>query len=367
MTDNTKAQSFTADFIAEGLDQTRGRFRSLHILNHAITGNNAAKNIVVNGLILAEDGKKMSKSLKNYPDPQDLIQKRGGDSFRLYCLSSPVVRAEPMKFNEKGVEQAFKDFTIPLQNVFNFFETYAKIDQWKSDGTEVYFATGKLEGEMLTRINPEITIEKYDLKIENPVDDYDKYFDIIENNKGKRILIVGGGQGGVIELPTYKISNDLDKWILAELHKMMIEVDTHLQNYILDEATKSAMDFMDKLTNRRLRRSRRRFWSNGMNEDKNSAFSTLFHVLKRYLQILAPFTPFITEYLWLKLADFEEKEENQSIHLSSRPIASKKYINQTLIDETAIIRKIIKLALFVRAKNKIAVKQPLQTLQVKID
>jgi len=81
----------------------------------------------------------MSKSLRNYPDPKELIEKRGGDSFRLYCLSSPVVRAEPMKFNEKGVEQMFKDFSIPLQNVFNFFETYAKIDNRKSEGTEVRF------------------------------------------------------------------------------------------------------------------------------------------------------------------------------------------------------------------------------------
>jgi isoleucyl-tRNA synthetase len=81
----------------------------------------------------------MSKSLKNYPDPKGLIEKRGGDSFRLYCLSSPVVRAEPMRFNEKGVEQAFRDFTLPLQNVFNFFETYAKVDNWKSDGTEIFY------------------------------------------------------------------------------------------------------------------------------------------------------------------------------------------------------------------------------------
>lgn len=94
--------------------------------------------MVVNGLILAEDGKKMSKSLKNYPDPRTLIEKRGGDAFRLYTLSSPVVRAEPLRFSEKGVEQAFKDFNLPLENVFKFFETYAKIDQWKADQTQLF-------------------------------------------------------------------------------------------------------------------------------------------------------------------------------------------------------------------------------------
>jgi isoleucyl-tRNA synthetase len=130
------------------------------------------KNVIVNGIILAEDGKKMSKSLKNYPDPQQLIEKRGGDSFRLHMLASPSVKAEPMRFNEKGTEQAFKDFTLPLQNVFNFFETYAKIDQWKSDGTEVWFAKNpfacyeglseetcrKIAVEKLIRVNPDLVL-----------------------------------------------------------------------------------------------------------------------------------------------------------------------------------------------------------------
>jgi isoleucyl-tRNA synthetase len=162
-----------------------------------------------------------------------------------------------------------------------------------------------------------------------------------------------------------------------------MEVDTHLQNYILDEATKSAMDFMDKLTNRRLRRSRRRFRSNGMNQDKNAAYATLYRVLKRYLQILAPFTPFITEYLRLELENFTTNPQNNSpdssefsasnaqkfssIHLSFRPFANTHYINQTLIDEITTVRKIIKSALFIRAKNKIAVKQPLQKLEIKTD
>ena len=142
--------TYPADFIAEGLDQTRGRFRSLHVVGHAIKGENAFKNVIVNGLILAEDGKKMSKSLQNYPDPKGLIEKRGGDAFRLYTLNSPVVRAEPMKFAEKGVEQMFKDFNIPLENVYKFFETYAKIDNWESDGTEVFLMRhAKAEGQLL--------------------------------------------------------------------------------------------------------------------------------------------------------------------------------------------------------------------------
>lgn len=412
---------FTADFIAEGLDQTRGRFRSLHILGHAIKGENAAKNIVVNGLILAEDGKKMSKSLKNYPDPKWLIEKRGGDSFRLYCLSSPVVRAEPMRFNEKGVEQAFRDFTIPLQNVFNFFETYAKIDNWESDWTEVRFANNiftcyegvneeecrKMAIEKITRINPEIIITskspneqdlqtikaitteycKNEIKIISILEEeLNDYFMLLQKYKKKNILIISDNfstvrnqiyttneeteiqDGEIIELPTYQLTNDLDKWILAELNKTLIETDTHLSNYALDEATKSAVEFMDKLTNRYLRRSRRRFRANGITSDKQTAYATLYHVFKRYLQILAPFAPFITESLRLELACFNGKNcKAESIHLSTWPIANKKYINEQLIEETATVRKIIKMALFVRAKNKIAVKQPLQKLSIKID
>ena len=153
--------SCPADFIAEGLDQTRGRFRSLHVVGHAIKGENAYKNVIVNGLVLAEDGKKMSKSLKNYPDPKELIEKWGTDAFRLYTLSSPVVRSEPMRFSEKGVEQLFKDFNIPLENVFKFFETYAKIDNWKANSKELYVmnklsSDEKTLQENLIRIQPDI-------------------------------------------------------------------------------------------------------------------------------------------------------------------------------------------------------------------
>ena len=160
--------SYPADFIAEGLDQTRGRFRSLHVVGHAIKGENAYKNVIVNGLVLAEDGKKMSKSLKNYPDPKELIEKWGADAFRLYTLSSPVVRSEPMRFSEKGVEQLFKDFNIPLENVFKFFETYAKIDNWKANQKETYLMHGipedKVLKENLVRIQPDIIYIHPDFK-----------------------------------------------------------------------------------------------------------------------------------------------------------------------------------------------------------
>ena len=444
--------TYPADFIAEGLDQTRGWFRSLHVVGHAIKGKNAFKNVIVNGLILAEDGKKMSKSLKNYPDPKGLIEKRGGDAFRLYTLSAPVVRAEPMRFAEKGVEQCFKDFNIPLENVFKFFETYAKIDKRKSDGTEVFLmrhakaegqgmndpltAEGKAElesqetREKIIRLNPDIIVHtpflrtkataeyvqqtiktltgrEIPLQVINPLGDdnakksYMKalYDDLLKEHQGKRILIVGHAytlrtireilyenyledyaytevqrqeglkQLEVVKLPTYQIANELDKWILAELHQTLKLVDHYLEACELDAALKSGMDFIEKLTNWYLRRSRRRFRGSEMTTDKHSAYATLFEVLSTYLQMMAPFTPFITEELWQKLQTFvagKEGEKAESLHLAYWPFASEKYIDQQLMEEITTVRKAIKLALFIRSKNKIAVKQPLQKLGLKL-
>lgn len=407
---------------------------------------------MVNGLILAEDGKKMSKSLQNYPDPKGLIEKWGGDAFRLYTLSSPVVRAEPMKFSEKGVEQCFKDFNIPLENVFKFFETYAKIDKRRSKGTEVFLmrhakaegqgrdarltAEGKAELESqetlekIIRLNPDLIVHTPYLRTKataqhlqgllqthcdktvslqeiNPLDDQGSskglwksvYEQLLKDYQGKRILIVGHAftlrtiwelyyendmndyryseverqvglnQLEVVKLPTYHIANELDKWILAELHQTLKLVDQYLQSCELDAALKSGMDFIEKLTNWYLRRSRRRFRGSEMTTDKYSAYATLFEVLRTYLQMMAPFTPFITEDLWQKLQTFvagKENEKAESIHLSYWPFASEKYIDQQLMEEITTVRKAIKLALFIRSKNKIAVKQPLQKLSIKL-
>lgn len=404
--------SYPADFIAEGLDQTRGRFRSLHVVGHAIKGENAFKNVVVNWLVLAEDGKKMSKSLKNYPDPRMLIEKRGADAFRLYTLSSPVVRAEPMRFAERGVEQSFRDFNIPLENVFKFFESYAKIDGRKSSGTQVFVAAenSSLDLEKLARLLPDliITTANAQSRAEEYVDLLQKhrnkevkilmqdqisasYFDLLNENTGKSLLILAPdaeitqiwqltyknqkeiwlNPEEILKLPTYTIENELDKWILAELHKTLLNVDTGLQAYNLDGAIKEGIDFIEKLSNWYLRRSRRRFRENGLTADKISAYETMYEVLTAYLQMMAPFTPFITENIRLRLQNFNQQAQKaskpESIHLQNWPFASQYYIDEQLMQEIAIVRKAIKLALFIRSKNKIAVKQPLARLDLNIE
>lgn len=405
--------SYPADFIAEGLDQTRGRFRSLHVVGHAIKGENAYKNVIVNGLVLAEDGKKMSKSLKNYPDPKELLEKWGADTFRLYTLSSPVVRSEPMRFSEKGVEQLFKDFNIPLENVFKFFETYAKIDNWKANSKELYImnklsSDEKTLQENLIRIQPDVIYiashlsefgqklselasaflsKKPEIKILDKTPE--NYLELISSLEDQRTLIIADEnqiktlwsqvsskqiteeilEWEVLKLPNYAICNELDRWILAELHQTLDNLDQGLRNYNLDGAIKSGIDFIEKLSNRYLRRSRRRFRGHDMTADKHSAYSTLFEVLTTYLQMMAPFTPFITEDLRKRLQAFrgEENQKTESIHLSFWPFTNKLYIDRDLMDEITTVRKAIKLALFIRSKNKIAVKQPLKSLSIRIE
>jgi isoleucyl-tRNA synthetase len=121
---------FPADFIAEGLDQTRGWFYTLMVLSTALFDRPAFRNVVVNGLVLAEDGRKMSKRLKNYPDPSTLIETYGADAVRLYMINSPVVRAEDLRFSETGVQELMRNLLIPLWNAYGFFITYANVDGW---------------------------------------------------------------------------------------------------------------------------------------------------------------------------------------------------------------------------------------------
>jgi len=369
--------------------------------------------VIVNGLVLAEDGKKMSKSLKNYPDPKELIEKWGADAFRLYTLSSPVVRSEPMRFSEKGVEQLFKDFNIPLENVFKFFETYAKIDNWKVNSKELYImnklsSDEKTLQENLIRIQPDIIyieshLNEYESKLSKLVSAFlnkkpeikildqplKNYLELVSSLENQKTLIIADEtqikelwsqvsskqitgnilEGEVLKLPNYAICNELDRWILAELHQTLDNLDQGLKNYNLDGAIKSGIDFIEKLSNRYLRRSRRRFRGHDMTADKHSAYSTLFEVLTTYLQMMAPFTPFITEDLRKRLQSFrgEENQKTESIHLSFWPFTNKLYIDHDLMDEITTVRKAIKLALFIRSKNKIAVKQPLKSLSIRIE
>ncbi len=229
--------NFPAHFIAEGLDQTRGWFYTLMVLSTALFGKPAFRNVVVNGLVLAEDGLKMSKRLKNYPDPMHMVNAYGADALRLYMIHSPVVRAESLRFSEEGVKHAMRHLLIPLWNAYSFFVTYANIDGWSAD-----------------RIRRDATHE-----------------------------------------------NRLDRWIRSSLETLVQDVTDAMDAYDLQKAVRPFVKFIEDLTNWYIRRSRRRFWKSQDDSDKADAYETLYIVLLQLSKVAAPFIPFMSEAIYRNL------------------------------------------------------------------
>lgn len=236
-------QTFPADFIAEGVDQTRAWFYYQHVIGTGIKKSNAFQNVIVNGIVLAEDGKKMSKRLKNYPDPMEILNKYGADALRYYLLSSPVVAAENLNFSERDLTDIVRNVFRMLWNSYSFFTTYASIDNWapSAKATE--------------------------------------------------------GQGTSINL--------MDRWILSELQLLIQEVDGAMEKYELNKATRAFAPFVDNLSNWYIRRGRKRFWKSEDDGDKEQAYQTLYTVLVTLSKLMAPFTPFLSEEIYKNLTGEE--------------------------------------------------------------
>lgn len=237
-------RSFPADFIAEGLDQTRGWFYTLTVLAAALFDQPAFKNVIVNGIILAEDGNKMSKRLKNYPEPEIVINRYGADAVRLYLLNSPAVYAEDLRFSERGVELVLRQALIPLWNAFVFFSTYAKIYGWRPHGSEEF-----------------------------PAPDA-----------------------------------EIDRWILSLLQKLIAEVTAAMDDYQLSQVAGPIVGFIDQLTNWYIRRSRARFWADEDSPDRVQAFQTLYTVLLTLTRLAAPLIPFLSEAIYQQLKQPQDLE-----------------------------------------------------------
>lgn len=281
---------FPADFIAEGLDQTRGWFYTLVILAAALFDQPPFKNVVVNGIVLAEDGAKMSKRLRNYPDPSLVIQRFGADAIRLYMMHSPAVRAEDLRFSESGVELVLRQVMIPFWNAYSFFITYARIYNWQP--------SGKLE-------KPEAVI---------------------------------------------------DQWILSILNKLVKEVETGMDDYVLSHGVEPTISFIEQLTNWYIRRSRRRFWEEKPSKDRDEAFATLYHVLLTLTKIAAPYIPFISEAIYQNL---KTDEMDQSVHLCRYPEHHDEMRDKDLEAAMAAVQSTVSLGHGLRKENKLKVRQPL--------
>ncbi len=294
--------NFPAEFIAEGQDQCRCWFYYLHTISTAIKDSHAFKNVIVNGIVVGEDGKKLSKRLKNYPDPSAMFEKYGADSLRFYLMSSPVVAAENLNFKEADVADITRGMMRMLWNSYSFFVLYANIDKFK------------------------VKSEKF--KVD-------------------------------------EINNLLDKWIISELNVLIKEVNGAMEKYEINHACRLFPKFIDNLSNWYIRRSRKRFWKSEDDGDKNSAYQSLHYILIELSKLMAPFTPFIAEEIYCNLMGGVETQNFASVHLANFPAADEKLIDEKLNDEMESARNIITEALQLRAKAGIKVRQPLPDLRFK--
>ena len=285
-------KSFPADFIAEGVDQTRAWFYYLHVIASSIKKSKAFKNVIVNGIVLAEDGKKMSKRLNNYPDPTVIFDKYGADALRFYLMSSPVVSADNLNFKESDVTDIVRGMLRMLWNSYSFFVLYANVDEWEPQ----------------------------------------------EN---------------------WKSENLLDQWIMSELGTLVGDVNAAMENYELNKACRLFPKFIDNLSNWYIRRSRKRFWKSENDGDKNAAYATLHEILKVLSQLMAPFTPFLSEEIYKNMTG------KDSVHLSDYPRKDSFVIDEKLNEQMETVREIVNVGLQLRAKNGIKVRQPLASVSIK--
>lgn len=294
-------QNFPADFIAEGVDQTRGWFFTLHAISTLLFDEVAFKNVIANGLVLDKNGNKMSKRLGNAIDPFETVAKYGADAVRWYM----VTNAQPwdnLKFDMDGVVESQRKFLGTLYNTYGFFAIYANLDQ-------------------------------YNFNANNPVD------------------------------PVH--FSEMDRWILSKLNSLILEVETALNDYDPTRAGRAIEDFVgEQLSNWYVRLSRRRFWKGELNDDKKAAYETLYRCLNTVTQLTAPIAPFFSDWLYraLNTAGIAQNTVPSSVHLTTWPKADEAAVNPKLEQSMALAQQVCSLVLSLRKKEKIKVRQPLQKI-----
>ncbi|MEM7080856.1 MAG: isoleucine--tRNA ligase [Pseudomonadota bacterium] len=290
---------FPAEFIAEGLDQTRGWFYTLTVLAAAIYNKPAFRNVIVNGMVMAEDGKKMSKRLRNYTPPDELMERYGADALRLYLINSGLVRGEEQRFADAGVRDMTRRALLPWYNAFSFLRTYAAIDDWSPD-------------------------------------------------KG---LHFG--------------DNVLDQWIMSRMQSLKSNIAQEMEAYRLYNVVPALFAFIEDLTNWYIRLNRARFWGESITADKISAYSTLYTTLVELSQVMAPFAPFLAEYLYRELAALSgEAPSPVSVHLCDYPTAEENHIKPQLEEAVERMQQVILLGRQKREEVKIGLRTPLAALTV---
>ncbi|KAG2183312.1 hypothetical protein INT43_006317 [Umbelopsis isabellina] len=303
------AGKFPADFISEGIDQTRGWFYTLLVLSTHLFDEPPAKNVIVSGLVLAADGKKMSKRLKNYPEPGIVIDKFGADALRLYLINSPVVRAETLKFKEEGVKEIIARVFLPWYNAFKFFVTQTHVLKQNLDFDFVYKANAK------------------------------------------------------------KSENVMDRWVLASCQSLIKFVREEMGAYRLYTVVPRLLTLIDTLTNWYVRFNRKRLKGEEGIEEAEKAMNTLFEVLFTLCRTMAPFTPFLTENMYQGLKKFIPQGEiatvdDRSIHFLDFPEPREEYFDPEIERAVGRMQAVIDLGRNIRERNTISLKTPLKELVV---
>ncbi|XP_054003576.1 isoleucine--tRNA ligase, cytoplasmic [Hylaeus anthracinus] len=295
-------ENFPADFIGEGIDQTRGWFYTLLVISTALYGKAPFKNLVANGLILASDGQKMSKRKKNYPDPIEIVNKYGADALRLYLINSPVVRAENLRFKEEGVRDVIKDVFLPWYNAFRFLMQ---------------------------------NIERFE--------------------REEKITFIHD------ETKNVHSNNIMDKWILSFTQTLLEFVKQEMQAYKLYTVVPRLVKYIDNLTNWYVRMNRKRIKGDGGITDCQQALNTLFSALYTMVRINAPFTPFLTEFMFQRLVKIlpSSKTNMDSVHYQMIPESCPQLINESTEKAVSYMQTVIELGRVVRDRKTIPVKYPL--------
>jgi isoleucyl-tRNA synthetase len=293
--------NFPSDFISEGIDQTRGWFYTLHAISTMLFDSVAFKNLIVNELILDKNGLKMSKSKGNVVDPFLLFNKYGADASRWYLITNSPAW-KPTLFDEEGLAEVQRKFFGTLVNTYSFFALYANVDNFSFSEEKIPYS-------------------------ERP---------------------------------------EIDRWIIAKLSSVIKEYKEMMENYDLTKAARAVSSFtIDELSNWYVRRCRRRFWKSENNQNKVSAYQTLYECLVTITKLTSPFAPFIAEDIYQKLNGTTGLEKFESVHLSELPVPM--YNDEDLEIRMSLAQKVVYLTRSMRAKHNLKVRQPLSKIMVAVD
>lgn len=320
--------NFPGDFIVEYIGQVRAWFYYVHVVNTALFGTEAFRNVITTGVVAGNDGRKMSKSLGNYTDPNELMDKFSADSLRFLLLSSPLLSGEDFSLQDKDVGDVARKLSM-IWNMYDFFTMYAEVDDfvfpYDSSSSDAFLLRGMSN--------------------------------TIQSDTPGSSIRTGTTNSFEIEVDLEKLTNPLDKWIVSRTHELNKHVTEHMDAYNIPVAMSEFMPFIDDASNWFVRRSRRRFWKSDDDADKDDAYRTLHYVLTKLAVILAPFTPFLAEELYQKMGGSSE-----SVHLLDW--SDNDAIDQLVLDEMATVRDYVNQALSLRASQKIKIRQPLASVTV---